>query len=236
MESFIYRLGNAITSLGAVIMVLLLTIIAGVCFSHTVFYESLPDGMQNWERSLASWAIACSWECTILVVVCNTDLLGDKRIPIVLSVCSGIVILFFIHAFDHSLTIQEYLKRWFIGLLVASINIVFSTLFYKKWCEYNHEEALAKQVTDLQADISARDSELVVVKTRLESVDSKLILASNYIAELEDFKKNEISRLICPYCGIKQDSVYKLAAHKSICGRNPKYEAKMSVHHDSELV
>jgi hypothetical protein len=217
-------------------MVLLLTIVAGVCFSHTVFYESLPGGMQNWERSLASWAIACSWECTILVVVCNTDLLGDKRIPIVLSVCSGIVILFFIHAFDHDLTIQEYLKRWFIGLLVASINIVFSTLFYRKYCEHNHKEALAKQVADLQAGISVRDNELTLVKARLEQVDAKLILASNYIEELEDFKKKEICKLICPHCGIKQDSVYKLSAHRNICGRNPNVEAKMSVHHSKQAV
>src|ERR1041385_4968157 len=122
MQSIIHRIGNAITSISAVILVLMLTIVAMIFFSHTVFYETLPDTMATWERQVAAWGIACSRELTILVVVCNTELLLSKRIPIALSICSGFVILFFIHAFEPDLTAQEYLKRWFIGLLVASIN------------------------------------------------------------------------------------------------------------------
>jgi hypothetical protein len=118
MQSSINRIGNFITSIHAVIVVLLSTILGMVFFSHTVFYEAMPPTMVVWQRELASWAISLSWECTVLLVVCNTDLLPSKRIPLVLSICSGFVILFFIHAFDTDLTIQEYLKRWFIGCLI----------------------------------------------------------------------------------------------------------------------
>lgn len=139
-EFFYYGFQNQ--TISAVILVLMLTIVAMIFFSHTVFYETLPDTMVTWERQVAAWAIACSWELTILVVVCNTELLVSKRIPIVLSICSGFVILFFIHAFESDLLRQEYLRRRFIGLLVASINIVFSSLSYRKWCESNYSQTL----------------------------------------------------------------------------------------------
>ena len=93
MQSIINRIGNAITSISAVILVLMLTIVAMIFFNHTVFYETLPDTMVMWERQVAAWAIACSWELTILVDVCNTELLVSKRIPIGLSICSGFEIL-----------------------------------------------------------------------------------------------------------------------------------------------
>jgi hypothetical protein len=61
MQSIIYRIGTAITSISAVILVLMLTIVAMIFFSHNVFYETLPDTMIYWERQVAAWAIACSW-------------------------------------------------------------------------------------------------------------------------------------------------------------------------------
>lgn len=229
MQPIIYRIGNAITSLSAVILVLMLTVIALVFFSHTVFYESLPDTMTEWERQVAAWAIACSWELTILVVVCNVDLLVSRLIPTVLSICSGFVILFFIHAFDPNLTLRDYLQRWFIGLLVASINIVFSSLFYRKWCESNQQKSQSLVITELTTDLSAKDSELKATKAKINELDSRLVDASDYIIELEAFKKAEISKLICPHCGVKQENIYKLASHKGICVRNPKFEAKMEI-------
>lgn len=234
MQSIIYRIGNVITSLSAVIIVLILTVIALVFFSHTVFYESLPQTMTEWERQVAAWAIACSWELTILVVVCNVDLLVSKRIPTVLSICSGFVILFFIHAFDPGLTLRDYLQRWFIGLLVASINIVFSSLFYRKWCESNRQKSQSQLITELTIDLAERDSDLKTVRAKINELDLKLLEASDYIIELEAFKKAELIKLTCPHCGLRLETVYKLTAHRSICGRNPKHEAKMIVSGFSE--
>ena len=229
MQTIISRIGNAITSISAVILVLMLTIVAMIFFSHTVFYETLPDTMVQWERQIAAWAIACSWELTILVVVCNTELLVSRRIPIVLSICSGFVILFFIHAFESDLSIQEYLRRWFIGLLVASINIVFSSLFYRKWCESNTTKTLAQTIVDLNAEIADRDSELRYSKAKVNELDTKLLEATDYIIELETFKESELKRRTCPVCGEVLQSVAKLTYHKINCGRDPKHEAKMSV-------
>lgn len=230
MQSIIHRIGNAITSISAVILVLMLTIVAMIFFSHTVFYETLPDTMATWERQVAAWAIACSWELTILVVVCNMELLLSKRIPIALSICSGFVILFFIHAFEPDLLIQEYLRRWFIGLLVASINIVFSSLFYRKWCESNTNKSLSQTIVDLTTEISEKDSELSHSKAKVNELDRKLLEATDYIIELEAFKESELKRRTCPTCGEVLDSVGKLNYHKVNCGRTTKHEAKMSVY------
>jgi hypothetical protein len=229
MQSIIYRIGNAITSLGAVIVALLLTIVANVFFSHTVFYQALPDTMIFWEKSLAAYAIAISYEMTLLIVVCNTELLSNKRIPIVLSICSGLVILFFIQAFEPNLTIDQYLQRWFIAALLTIINLVFTSLFYRKWCASTAQVNLSKQVSDLLTTLTDKDKELISIKARLNEADSKLTLASSYIVELEEFKAIEIGKLTCS-CGQRFDSVYKLSSHRATCG-HPKHEAKMVVNH-----
>jgi len=230
MQSIIYRIGNAITSISAVILVLMLTIVAMIFFSHTVFYETLPDTMVPWEREAAAWAISCSWELTILVVVCNVELLVSKRIPIVLSICSGFVILFFIHAFEQDLSIKDYLQRWFIGLLVASINIVFSSLFYKKWCASNADKILSQTIIDLDNLIVNKDSELRYSRAKLNELDAKLLEATDYIIELEAFKEGELKKRTCEVCGETFSSVNRLTSHRPKCGQTPKHEAKMSIY------
>jgi hypothetical protein len=230
MQSIIYRIGNAITSISAVILVLMLTIVAMIFFSHTVFYETLPDTMVPWERQVAAWVISCSWELTILVVVCNVELLVSKRIPIVLSVCSGFVILFFIHAFDTDLSVKDYLQRWFIGCLVASINIVFSSLFYRKWCESNTNKSLSQQIIDQNINLSERNSELRYSKAKLNELDTKLLESTDYIIELEAFKENELRKRTCDNCGETFSSVNRLTSHRPKCGQVPEHKAKMSIY------
>lgn len=234
MQSIIYRIGNAITSISAVILVLMLTIVAMIFFSHNVFYETLPDTMIYWERQVAAWAIACSWELTILVVVCNVDLLASKWIPVALSICSGFVILFFIHAFEADLSVKNYMQRWFIGCLVASINIVFSSLFYRKWCESNTTKTLEQSITDLNVTITEKDTELRYFKAKLNELDAKLLEATDYIIELEEFKEAELKRRTCTNCGETFSSIPKLTSHRAKCGHESNHEAKMAVNHDQQ--
>ncbi len=134
MNQFFERIGYSVTSMAAVIFVLVMTIIAMIFFSHTLFYEIFPPEMAEWEKSIATWTLAFAWELTVLITTCNTQFI-HRRIPIAMAICSGFIILLFIHGFDSHLSGLEYFKRWFIGILVATINIVFSGLFYSKWCE-----------------------------------------------------------------------------------------------------
>src|SRR5882724_7938941 len=99
MNQFFERIGNAITSMAAIIFVLVMTIIAMIFFSHTLFYEIFPPEMAGWEKSIATWTLACAWELTVLVTTVNTNLI-NRKIPIIMAICSGFIILLFIHGFD----------------------------------------------------------------------------------------------------------------------------------------
>jgi len=61
MNQFFERIGYAITSMAAVIFVLVMTIIAMIFFSHTLFYEIFPPEMAEWEKSVATWTLAFAW-------------------------------------------------------------------------------------------------------------------------------------------------------------------------------
>src|SRR5882724_4766792 len=73
MNKLFEYIGNMITSMSAVILVLVLTILGLLTFTHTLFNEVLPITMTGWERELASWLLALGWEFTLLITTCNTQ-------------------------------------------------------------------------------------------------------------------------------------------------------------------
>src|SRR5688500_13716797 len=115
MNKLFEQIGFAITSMAAVIFVLILTLLGLLTFTHTLFFEVLPQTITGWERYLASWMLALGWEFTLLITTCNTQFL-HRRIPLVAAIASGVIVLFFIEAFSFDLPTIELCKRWFIGL------------------------------------------------------------------------------------------------------------------------
>ncbi|MBX2897995.1 MAG: hypothetical protein KF763_21310, partial [Cyclobacteriaceae bacterium] len=99
MTKFFEQIGAAITSMAAVIFVLILTLLGLLMFTHTLFYEVLPSTITGWERYTASWMLALGWEFTLLITTCNTQFL-NRRIPVIAAIASGIIVLFFIQAFE----------------------------------------------------------------------------------------------------------------------------------------
>lgn len=203
-------IGWLITSMGAVIFVMLMVIIAMIFFSHSLFLEALPGTMENWEKTAASWALALGWELTVLVTSVNAKHL-NSRIPGLFAVCSGVVLLYFIHAFESNTTLLVATQRWFVGVLVASINYVYADLFTRKWAEYKDTLEAPLKLNELQ-------SRLIALQSRVDQAES----ANKELIELKGFRLRVEKDLTCPHCSKVQTSYGTLHAHKGHCQENPK--------------
>jgi len=231
MNKFFERIGYAVTSMAAVIFVLVMTVIAGVFFSRTLFYGVLPQEMQEWERSTASYALAIAWELTILVTVTNVSYLS-RHIPIIMAICSGVILLFFIHAFDEDLFVMEYVKRSFIGLLVGFMNVIFAGLFYRKWQNLHQQKNLDIKIAELESAIQTETIEHANTRTQLTKAKADFDQLFIYTEELEKFKTTELAKLQCPHCRNQFENIYKLTSHKGVCNQNPKKGMKQSIFDD----
>ncbi len=215
------HIGRAITSLAAVIFVMLMTITGMVLFSHTLFTNVFPEGMQEWEKQAATWFMALGWESTVLITTCNVKHI-NKNIPAFMAVCSGIIVLFFIQAFDDQQTTLTLIQRWFVAILAAGINYIYAELFYKKWSERNDFIELPVQVNELQARVNELESTVNEKQRAVEESNSELIQMKNDCAELLRFKMKVDSELICEHCKMVQKDHGSLRAHKGHCSKNPR--------------
>lgn len=217
---------NAVMSINAVLTVLLLTLLGLLTITHTLFNEILPDTIQGVERVVATWLLSCGWEVSLLLATVNSHLL-PKRITLLMAVCSGFIVLFFLHAFD---TNQDLLaQRWFIGVLITLINYLYTHLFYSKLLEARAREDLKAKVSNLEAIASEKSIELTNKTQELLDNKSNLEKLSKYVIELEGYKEREIKRNSCPYCGKIMDSKPHLVSHKGRCDKNPRAGLKQTI-------
>lgn len=207
---FFDSIAKAITSLGAVVFVLMMVIIAMVFFSHTLFTQALPETMADWEKIAAAWFLALGYECTVLLTTCNTKHL-DRRIPYVMAVCSGIILLFFVQAFDFTQSPIIICQRWFVGILIAAINFIYADLFYAKWMERIELTQRPMKLDELQSRVNELQSAIAKAQPKLDQ-----------LKELEGFKRKIDQELTCPHCKNLQPSYGTLHSHKGHCSQNPK--------------
>jgi hypothetical protein len=212
--SFTQIVAKAITSLGSVIFVMLMVVAAMVFFSHTLFTQALPAVMSDWEKTAAAWLMALGWELTVLVTTCNVKHL-HSRIPAIMAICSGIILLYFVQAFDSAQSLLIISQRWFIGILIASINFIYAELFYKKWQEFKDSIELPGRLIHLESSVNELQSALNQAQSRLTELYS-----------LKQFKAQVTKELTCPHCNLLQPSYGSLHAHKGHCSKNPRNQEK----------
>lgn len=215
------HIGSAITSLGAVIFVLLMIITGMIFFSHTLFLQVFPASMQEWEKILATWVMALGWELTVLITTVNTKHI-NKRIPWLMAIASGVIVLFFIQAFDRSLTALEIAQRWFVGLLAAALNYIYADLFYAKWQERNSNLAMPGLVIKLDADLTDLRAALHDAQRQLREAQAELQQVRPKVKELESLKAKDERDRTCPWCKEIQDNTRSLNSHKGHCPKNPR--------------
>lgn len=225
---FFDKVARAVTSLAAVIVVMFLGITGMVFFSHTLFSRVFPDHMSEWEKTLATWTMALAWESTVLITTVNTKHI-NKRIPAIMAICSGIIVLFFIQAFDESLTLLELLQRWFVGILSAAMNYIYAELFYAKWKERQDSLTVPSQVIELQSRLDEAQRTVIEAESHLNQtqsrLDEKLLEFSdiaNELTTLRAFKSKIELELVCPHCNEPQPGYGSLQAHKGHCPKNPR--------------
>lgn len=228
MNKLFEQIGLAITSMAAVIFVLVLTLLGLIMFTHTLFYDVLPQTITGWERQVASWTLALAWEFTLLCTTVNTQFL-NRRIPVVAAIASGITVLFFIEAFAFDQPLTELLQRWFTGFLITFVNLTFTELFFAKWQDVHRTKDLNVKISELEKVISSKSIEVNTIQDRLAKADSETARLSEYVAELEVFKKKEIEKVTCSFCAQVFSSVYVLASHRTNCNLNPKKGQRDSV-------
>ncbi|MFM8912943.1 MAG: hypothetical protein ACKOE6_08520 [Flammeovirgaceae bacterium] len=214
---FFEQLARAITSLGAVIFVMLMVITAMVFFSHTLFSQALPDGMSQWEKMGAAWALALGWELTVLVTTVNVKHL-HPRTPLVMAVASGVISLYFIQAFNVDQPLLIITQRWFVGVLVATINYLYADLFFAKWNEYVAKLAEPAKLVDLE-------SRVIHLQSRVNEAERE----RTELLSLRKLKASVETELTCPHCHTMQRTYGSLHAHKGHCSSNPKN--KKTAHH-----
>jgi len=228
MNQLFEKIGLAFTSMAAVIFVLIVTLCGLLLFTHTLFYNVLPQTITGWERYVASWTLALAWEFTLLITTCNTQFL-NKRIPFVAAVASGVTVLFFIEAFAFDRPLPELLQRWFTGFLITFVNLTYTELFYSKWQDMHRRKDLNLKIAELEQAIAAQTIELNISQDKLKKADDHVERLVDQVAELEIFKKSETEKVTCSFCKQVFSSVYVLASHRTNCNLNPKKGQRDSV-------
>lgn len=186
-------IGEGITSVYFIIAVMGLVILSGCFLSHVLFYRSFPLDMSVWEKHIASWTLGIAWECTLLIAATNRNHLDSEHFVKVFAICSGVLLLFFIDAFNTSFVLNwvASVQKYFSALLIGFINYTYSELFFRKWKEhktksdYNQYEKLLK---DSEETIN-------ILKQQLKSAEVELLQNQIKSVRSKDTKKDLEDRL-----------------------------------------
>lgn len=206
-------IARKITGLGAVIFGMFLVLAGMFMISHTFILHTFPD-MPLWKMLVATWVLSFGWEFTTLMTTVNIRHISSW-IPRVLAICSGVIILFFTEAFDFNVNPLILIQRWFLSILMAVVNYIYTELFYKKWSERLETIDKPKVLNELDAANKRLHSELAELKELNNSCQSEL-------NELLAFHKIMTEELTCGHCSNVFPSFKTLHAHKGHCDKNPK--------------
>jgi hypothetical protein len=222
MNKVVVQIANIITSLGTVIFVLLMTVVAMIFLGHGLYYQVFQKCMPSWQADVASWVLSFGVETTVLVITCNVKYFSSRQLPIFFAICSGFIVLFFINAFDFAQPTLAIAIRWFIGLIVSALNFVYSELFVKKFSDVQFTADLLGQTQKLIQQNSEYDHERAQLKLDLASSKKDVEMLAAYVTELEAFKKKEIDKVTCKACKTVFPTIFHLNNHLKNCSSNPK--------------
>lgn len=229
MNRIITQTADVITSLGAVIFVLIMTVIAMIFVGHGLYYQVFIRCMPPWQAEIAAWVLSFGVETTVLIITCNMKFFSTRNLPVFFAICSGFIVLFFINAFDFNQPGLDIAIRWFIGLLVTGVNFVYSELFVKKFEETQIASDLLNQIEVLTSQNIACNNDLSNAQSDLTKANQDIGKLLDYVAELEAFKKKEMDRLTCSHCNKVFATIYHLNSHRGNCSKNPKQGQKESI-------
>lgn len=222
------NLARAITSMGLVTVVFMLYITGMIACSHSLFLRVFPEWMSFLEKQVAAWTISLAWEFTVLVTISNPKHI-DNRIPWFVSIASGLIMLFFVEAFDFNQSALVMAQRWFTGFITAGIGYIYAHLFYSRWAEHVNVQAMPARLEQLERErdqtadkLDEATASLIKAHATINEYRAELKDRDAQIKQLEAFRKSVEKSLECPYCQQPQQSTDALRSHKGHCVKNPK--------------
>jgi hypothetical protein len=229
MNKIVTQIADIITSLGTVIFVLLMTVIAMIFVGHGLYHQVFLKVMPPWQADAAAWVLSFGVETTVLVITCNVKYFSSRQLPVFFAICSGFIVLFFIKAFDTAQPLLDISIRWFMGLLVSGVNFVYCELFVKKFQDTKNTIDLVGQIETLKQQNKEYYQELATTKFKLTDTERDVDQLVHCVTELEAFKKKAIAEKSCGMCGKQFPSVFHLNAHVRTCDANQKQGDKLSI-------
>jgi len=229
MNKIVNQIADVITSLGMIIFVLLMVVIAMIFVGHGLYHEVFLQRMEPWQADVAAWVLSFGVETTVLVITCNVKYFSTRNLPIFFAICSGFIVLFFINAFDIAQPGLDLGIRWFMGILVSGVNYVYSELFVKKFNDMRVKTDLLGQIEVLNRRNEEYSQHLINSREDLAKAKADIEKLVDYVSELEVFKKKEMDKVTCKFCKTAFQTVFHLNAHVRNCEANPKKGQKPSV-------
>jgi hypothetical protein len=204
----------------------LILIITGMTVSsHTLFLQVFPNTMTAWEKDVAAWVMALAWDATVLITTCNPTFV-NKRVPWLMAIASGINMLFFLEAFDVSLTGLQIAQKWFIASLTSTLTYIYSELFYAKWVERNKTLQMPTRLKETEAKVQQLEATLQQRDASLKEIRALAEQDGRELKELRAFRKKVEQELTCPHCKTAQASHNSLRSHQGHCPKNPRNNTK----------
>jgi hypothetical protein len=229
MNKIVTQIADLITSLGTVIFVLLMTVIAMIFVGHGLYYQVFIKCMSPWQAEIAAWVLSFGVETTVLVITCNVKYFSSRQLPVFFALCSGFIVLFFINAFDFSQAPLDLAVRWFMGVLVSGLNYVYSELFVKKFNDMVFARDLQSQIEIVTQQSSEYNQQLIAANAELAKAKLDIQRLVDYVKELEVFKKKEMDKVTCKFCKTVFPTVFHLNSHMRNCDLNSRKGEKLSV-------
>jgi len=152
LEKTFESIGNLFTSVGAIIFVMSMIILAMIFHTQTLFYRYLPADMPDFSRTASSIVLAVGFEFTVLLTTTNSQYLKGKWGAGVFAITTFLISAFFFEAFDFRQNLVIISFRFFASFIIAFINYIYAELFTLKWEEYKGhkkmKEALDKYMKE----------------------------------------------------------------------------------------
>lgn len=222
LEKFFEKIGDLFTSVGAIIFVMTMVIIAMIFHTQTLFYRYLPVDMPEFSKAASSIVLAVGFEFTVLLTTTNSQYVKGKWAALIFAITTFFISTFFFEAFDFSQKPVIVCFRFFASFIIAFVNYIYSELFTMKWHRFKMQKSMKEELEKSLAENSLLGSQLKESKAKIAILDTEL---KNSLVKLQNLEKQEKARLkvlTCPYCNEVFKTEARLRGHKGRCGQNPK--------------
>lgn len=198
------KIGKYFNSVGIVIFFVGIYTIGLTEATATLLWDSFAH-MHPIPRIISSILMAAVIDGFMLVITVNMylmkDRFGNHILPIVFGIFSTVMTLFFLEAFDVEQETITMCKKWFLSIVIGTINYLLNEIFIKKWEEHianeNEEnrlleenEKLKERMAELAKELEAFDHRVITLQSQVDhfrslDYDGLMIKHHQLVTDLE---------------------------------------------------